>query len=423
MKILHLISTFPPLTETFVLREIRQLRKVGLDVIIGPLRPLHRTPPAIGFEDLNSLVRGAGWFSVDMLKALLFFSLRKPHQLVECLKIALRSLDHPQHFAKMLYVLLSSMRLAYCSRNEGIEFVRADFLHTQALAARFLKSLLGVPYGITVYTVVGHYKRTVLEEIVNGAAVLIADTLQTREFLLSIGAPQDRVHLIRNGVSMDEFPMRYGQSADSPPIILAAGSLIPKKGFHVLLSACAVLRERGTPFRCVLIGDGCERARLGSQKKALGLDDCVEMLGYLSLAELREWYYRATLFVMPSVISPTGETDGLPTVIIEALACGLPVIGTHTAGIPEVIQHGVNGILVPADAPKPLADGIQMLLDRPDLRQKFGTEGRRLVERDFCLERKVEALCDLFVGDLMSTTVRPRVGESIADTAQWSRIR
>jgi colanic acid/amylovoran biosynthesis glycosyltransferase len=400
--ILHLISTFPPLTETFVLREIRRLRKIGLNVIIGQLRPLHRTPPAKGFEDLSPLVNGAGWFSLEMLKSLVFFSLRKPRQLAECLRIVLHSFGQPQHFVKMLYVLLSSMRLGYSLRNVPIEFVRADFLHTQALAARFLKSLLGLPYAITAYTVVAYYKRTVLEEIVNGAAFLIADTQQAREFLLSMGVPPERVHLIRNGVSIDEFPLRYGRAVAVPPIILGVGSLIPKKGFHVLLSACAVLRERGIPFRCALIGDGYERERLGNLKKTLGLDGSIEMLGYLSLAELRDWYYRADIFVMPSVVSPSGETDGLPTVVIEALASGLPVVATDTAGIPEIIQDGVNGILAPANAPEPLADGIQMLLKRRDLREEFSSKGRRLVENEFSLDRKVEALHDLILKHIAS---------------------
>lgn len=402
MTILHLISTFPPLTETFVLREIRQLRKTGLNVIIGQLRPLHRTPPAKGFEDLSPLVNGAGWFSLEMLKSLAFFTLRKPRQLAECLRIVLGSFGQPQHFAKMLYVLLSSMRLGYSLRNFPIEFVRADFLHTQALAARFLKSLLGVPYGITAYTVVVYYKLAILEEITREAAFLVADTWQTKRFLLSMGVSPKMIHLIRNGVSPEEFPARNGLAAAGSAVILAVGSLIPKKGFDVLLRACAILHARGIQFRCVIIGDGSERQKLDNLKTSLGLDGCVEMLGYRTLAELRDWYYRATMLVMPSVVSSTGESDGLPTVVIEALASGLPVVGTETAAIPEIIQDGVNGFLVKTNAPEPLADQVQVLLERPDLREKFGCEGRRRVEQDFNLDRKVETLRDLIVGHMAS---------------------
>src|SRR5260370_36949886 len=106
----------------------------------------------------------------------------------------------------MLYVLLSSMRLGYSLRSVPIEFVRVDFLHTQALGARFLKSLLGVPYGITAYTVVVYYKLAIIEEIIREAAFLVADTWQTKGFLLSMGVSPNKVHLIRNGVSPEEFP-------------------------------------------------------------------------------------------------------------------------------------------------------------------------------------------------------------------------
>jgi glycosyltransferase involved in cell wall biosynthesis len=309
------------------------------------------------------------------------------------------------------------MRLAYSLRNVQIKFVRADFLHTEALAARFIKSLLGVQYGITVYTVAVYFERTVIEEIVKNASFLIADTHQTRAFLLAMEVPPARVHLIRNGVSLDEFPLRSGQETAVVPVILAVGTLIPKKGFHVLLSACAILRERWVDFRCVIIGDGEERERLTSLKKALGLDDSVEMLGYLSLAELRDWYYRATVLAMPSVVSRIGETDGLPTVVIESLASGLPVVAADTAGIPEVIRNGVNGLLVPAEASEPLADAIQMLLERRDLREKFSYEGRGLVKREFSLDRKVEILRDLIVSQVPSKGLSD-VNEPFAETAR-----
>lgn len=406
MTILHLISTFPPLTETFILREIRQLRKTGLNVVIGELRPLHRNRAAEGFEDLNPIVSRARWFSLDLLRGLVFFVFRAPGKVLECLRLVLNSSNGPRYIVKMIYILLSSMRLAYRFRHEDIGLVRADFLHSQALAARFLMSLLGRPYVLAVYTVFVHYPQKVIEEIVGKASFLVADTCQVKEFLEGMGVASERIHLIRNGVSVSEFPRRSRQANHGIPIILGVGSLYPKKGFHILLAACALLDKNRVQFRCVIVGDGYERPRLTEQRKALGLDGSVEMLGYLSLAELRDWYYRATVFVMPSVISPIGETDGLPTVVIEALSSGLPVVGTDTGGIPEVIQDGVTGYLVPTNAPKQLADGIQVLLERPDLREKFGCEGRRLVEREFNLDRKIEALHELFVGHATSRLTR-----------------
>jgi len=307
--------------------------------------------------------------------------------------------------AKMIYVLLSSIRLAYRFRGGEIGLVRADFLHTEALAARFLKTLLGLPYALTVYTVFTHYPLKVIDELVREASFLVADTIQTQEFLEAMDIPAERIHLIRNGVSLGEFPRRQGHEISGLPIILGVGSLYPKKGFHVLLSACGLLRQRGIEFRCVIIGDGYERKRLDDLIEVLGLSDSVEMVGYVSMSELRRWYYRAAIFAVPSLVTLEGQTDGIPTVVIEAMASGLPVVGAETAGIPEVIRDGVNGFLVPASTPEPMADRIQTLLEREDLRESFGSEGRRLMEREFNLERKVEALHELILGQATSRSV------------------
>jgi len=398
LKILHLVSTFPPLTHTFVLREISLLRKSGLDVVIGELRPLHRNRPAEGFEDLNPFVDRARWFSLDMLSGLVFFAIRSPGQVFECLRIVLNSVSRPRYLIKIMFVLLSSIRLAYRFRKTGVALIRADFLHTEALAARFLGILLGRPYALIVYTVFTHYPTKVIFELVQAASFLIADTVQVKNFLEGMGIPPERIHLIRNGVSMSEFPERSKNVAPGVPVILGAGSLITKKGFHVLLAACAILRQRGVDFRCVIIGDGYERKRLTDLVAALGLGGTVEMPGYVSLAELRDWYYRAKVFVMPSIVSPEGETDGLPTVVVEALASGLPVVGTETASIPEAIHDGLNGFVVPAEAPAPLADRIRLLLEREGLREELGSRGREFVEREFCLERKIEAMSKLILG-------------------------
>jgi len=410
VKVLHLVSTFPPLTHTFVLREISLLRKTGLEIAIGELRPLHRNRAAEGFEELNPFVIRASWFSLDMVRGLAFFILRSPSRVLKCLRVVLGAFSRLQYLTRVIYILLSSIRLAYRFRSAGIGLVQADFLHTEALAARFIKILLGLPYALTVYTVFAHYPQKVVDGLVQEALFLVADTMQVKKLLEAMGVPPQRIHLVRNGVNMDEFPQRRGHEISAPPIILGVGSLYAKKGFHVLLSACALLRQHGIEFRCVIIGDGYERKRLEGLIRELGLAGSVELLGYLSLSELREWYYRATVLAMPSVVSPEGETDGLPTVVIEALASGLPVVGTETAGIPEAIRDGLNGFLVPADAPEPLADRIQTLLERQDLRESFASQGRRLIEQGFNLERKVERLRDLIRAHTTQTHLSCLIG-------------
>jgi colanic acid/amylovoran biosynthesis glycosyltransferase len=400
--ILHLISAFPPLSQTFVLREIQQLRSQGWNTVIGPLRPLHRTPRARGFEDLESCTIPVQWISFDLLAGLLFFLLSRPRECWRCLRIISASPGQPVGFLKMLYTLMSAMRVAWRVRNANVELVRAHFLHTEALAARFIGLLLGIPYSVTVYTVFVELPEMVIRNIVSHAAFLVADTHQTERFLMSFGIEPDRIHVAHNSVSMEEFPLRTPEKATDPPIVLGVGRLDPKKGFDVLISACSILRERGVQFRCVIVGEGAEREKLLSMRARLKLENYVEMAGELSFAEVKPWYYRAAVFAMPSVVTPEGQTDGLPTVVIEAMASGLPIVGSSVAGIPEAVQEGVNGFLVPANEPEQLADRLQILLGEENLRERFGGESRRIAGAQFSLGKKASVLSQLIRAHLNS---------------------
>jgi len=179
--LLHLMSAFPPLSEVFVLREIRQLRDHGWKIIIGPLRPLHKTPSAEGFEDLVPFVCQVTWLSWSMLEAALFFLVSRPFRVLKCLKLILKSVSRLGYVPKMTYILFSAMGLAYRYRNSRVGLVRAHFLHTEALGARFVSELLNIPYSVTTYTVFVQYARPVIEDIVRHATFLVADTKQASE--------------------------------------------------------------------------------------------------------------------------------------------------------------------------------------------------------------------------------------------------
>lgn len=390
------MSAFPPHSETFVMREIRELRKQGWDTRIGPLRPLQRTPAAVGFEDLEPIVSKAEWFSLDLLLGLLHFGFSHPGRLFACVRIITPALGRPVDVLKLFYILLASVRLAYRFKNAKVMLIRAHFLHSEAVAARFVSVLLQTPYSVTVYTTYVLFPRPIIEEVLKNALFLVADTAQAIQFLESFGLDVARIHTVYNSVSIEDFPLRGPQAGGRPHLILAVGRLHPKKGYHILIRACALLKGRGLPFSTVIIGEGPERQRLVQLLHELGLDGCVALLGKLSFEEIRPWYYRAAFFVMPSVVTSEGDTDGLPTVVIEAMASGLPVIGTRTGAISEAVLDGKTGFIVLAGDVDQLAEQMQRLLEDADLGIQFGAEGRRLAECKFDLRRKVELLSNLF---------------------------
>jgi len=397
VTVLHLVSASAAYSSTFVLREVRQLRHLGLETVIGQLRPVFGDMSTTGFEELAAIVVKPRWLSLELIAGIVYYARKQPRRLWRYLVLIVRSGRQVNNAIKMLYVLLASMTLAYKSRGSQIGHARAHFLHTEALAAYFVSGFLHVPYSITVHTISVHYPPTVIREVVGGASFVVADTHQVYEFLQVLGGPCGRLRLIRNGVPLDELTFRDGRVASDPPIVLAAGYLCPKKGFDVLLKACSILSQRGVRFRCVLVGDGKERKNLAKLRNELGLENEVEMPGNLCIDDLRNWYYHATIFVMPSVALSDASTDGLPTVVIEALACGTPVIGTNTAAIPEVVLDGRTGLLVPAGAPDAIADRIQLLLSQDRLRRSLAHEGRGLIEQEFDLRRNSESLAGLIL--------------------------
>jgi len=180
-------------------------------------------------------------------------------------------------------------------------------------------------------------------------------------------------------------------------MVVAVGRLIPKKGFADLIRACGLLAERGKSFQCEIIGDGPLQIEFGAQIKELNLQDRVALPGAKPQREVRQRLAVANIFVMPSVVDPEGGMDNLPTVIMEAMATGLPVISTVIGGIPEMVVENETGFLVqPGDAVA-LADAIGKVIDHRLLAQRLGQVGYERTQEFFSIEKNVRELCALLL--------------------------
>ena len=185
-------------------------------------------------------------------------------------------------------------------------------------------------------------------------------------------------------------------------MILAVGSLLHLKGFHILISACAELDKMGVCFLCKIIGEGVERGNLETKIENLQMTDKVQLPGYRTIDELFEEYTNASVFVMPSVPSSIG-TDGLPTVIIEAMAAGLPVVATRHAGIPDLVIDGETGLLVNPGDISSLADAIKEMISNKELYSKFAVQGRQKVENEFDLKKNNKIRIELIEAAVSAT--------------------
>ena len=197
-----------------------------------------------------------------------------------------------------------------------------------------------------------------------------------------------------NGIDLDQF--RPGPaSTEAVPLILGVGRLVEKKGFDDLIAATAALLDAGARFRCVIIGEGEERGRLQGMIAELGIAG-IDLVGARPQEEVRAYLARASMLVLPCRIAADGNRDALPTVLLEALACGVPVISTPVGGIGEIVDGGRAGRLVPADDRVALGQAISDLLGDQLAREDLGREGRRRAESCFDLHQNVARLIRCF---------------------------
>ncbi len=199
--------------------------------------------------------------------------------------------------------------------------------------------------------------------------------------------PSGKINLIYHGIDLDMFNARPAAAVAQalPPLILSVGRLVPKKGLNDLIAACALLKAAGVAFRCRIIGEGPLRNALQEQINAAGLEAAVTLEGAMTHASLIALYATADIFALAPRIADDGDRDGIPNVIAEAMAIGLPVVSTDVSGIPELVRNLETGLLVPPRNPAALAQAMEQLLRERPLALRLAAQGRALLERDFDL--------------------------------------
>jgi glycosyltransferase involved in cell wall biosynthesis len=235
-----------------------------------------------------------------------------------------------------------------------------------------------------------------LDKLVDRARVVVTETDYAARFLRErFPHCADRVHRIYNGLDLAEFGR--ADFSSTPPLIIGVGRLIPKKGFGDLIRACALLVERGKAFRCEIIGEGPLKDELRRQIDELCLGNNVELIGAKAQTQLRRRLAAANVFVLPSVIDPDGGMDNLPTVIMEAMATGLPVVSTNIGGIPEMVVENETGFLVQPGDVAAMADAIEKAINDSSSAARLGESGYERALTLFSIEKNVRELCALLV--------------------------
>lgn len=409
-RIGYVLKRFPRLSETFILNEILELERQGVEVEIFSLL----RPPEEPSHDLLGCLHARVTY-LPRGKALNFWTVEtrrinqaneKTH-LSEQLSTEARGLDDlfpGKNSEEICQIHLKATSLAMLASTKGLQHLHAHFMSDPATVAMLASRLTRIPFSFTAHArdIFHTYVDPEIDDSVRCRKIAEAEFVTTvsdynRRHLIKLAGPvsAEKIHLLYNGIDLERF-----QPADCPspqPVFLAVGRLVEKKGFRDLIDACGILARSGRDFRCLIVGEGPDRGELEARLTAAGLKHRVSLLGAMSQVEVINLMGQVLALVLPCVVSKSGDRDGLPTVLLEALAKGLPAISTFVAGIPEIIDNGRSGLLVPSERPEALASAMTRLLSEPELRTRVSRSGRAKAERCFNLSSNVSRLKRLFL--------------------------
>ncbi len=378
MKVAHLVNQYPRVSHSFIRREILALEAMGVEVERISIRPCNAPLPdeADRVESQRTtaiLARGAG----SLLRSTFGTLFSAPARFFAALQAAFRlGLRSDRGVGRHLAYLAEACALKSMLAERGVEHVHAHFGTNSAAVAMLCRMLGGPPFSFTVHGPEEFDKPEFLglSEKISRAAFVVAVSDFGRSQLMRWCpfAEWPKIHVVRCGV--DERFLKGGNPGPTGDAIVCVGRLCEQKGQGLLIEAAARLAGEGASFRLILVGDGPMRKELEALVSERGLEGRVEITGYVDAGEVRRRILSARALALPSF------AEGLPVVIMEALALGRPVVSTYVAGIPELVEPGVSGWLVPAGSVERLVDALREVLAASDVRlEGMGRAGARKV--------------------------------------------
>jgi len=401
----YVMSRFPKLTETFVLDEILELERAGVCVEVFPI---WREPAALVHEAARPVVERAHFTPLldlailrDNLRALW----RSPGVYLGTLgTLLVANRSSLRYGLGALVSFPKAVSFARRMRELGVEHVHAHFASHPAAVAFVIGRLAGLPWSFTAHGSDLHREQAMLPEKVAEARFVVAISDYNRDFILDHVGPaqRDKIRVIHCGVDLEALKPAASLEIDAaktgagPLEILCVGTLHEVKGQRYLLEACAGLSARGFDWRCHLVGDGPDRAMLEALAARLGIADRVVFHGACERAAVHALFASVDVSVAPSVPTADGRREGIPVVLMEAAAWGLPLVASRLSGIPEIVRDDETGLLAaPRDAAG-LEAALARLASEPKTRQRLGSAARRRVEEDFQLSHNVARLMHEF---------------------------
>lgn len=400
----YVLKRYPRYSETFVVNEILAHEAAGLAIDIFALRP----PCDTHFQTAIAQVRAHVTYirkpiqgrsspslnSVAPTAASYFWA-----ELQEASRVI------PTFWSKLAIATGESASTVYQAAwlarevvTRGITHLHAHFGTVATSVARLAAHFANVPYTFTAHAKDIFHESVdpadLQRKLSDAAAVVTVSDYNQHYLQQTYSLPPHQIRRIYNGLNLTQ--LQFVAPRQRPRTILSVGRLVEKKGLPILLDACALLKHQGCDVRCDIVGTGPQDASLRHHIERLNLQAQVQLVGPRPQPEVFERMQQAAVFVAPYIVGNDGNRDGLPTVLLEAMALGTPCVATDVTGIPEVVRHEQTGLLVPQRDAAQLAIALQRLLDQPTLGMQLATQARHLIETDFDIARNAAALRQLF---------------------------
>ena len=377
-RIAYVVKRYPRFSETFVVNEILAHEAAGIEIDIFALRPptdthfqesIANVQAPVCYLPYSGVRANAFWDSIRRLAGLRPTAIRE---------LELSDLVQGSE-------VYQAIRLACDVIERGIDHLHAHFATSATTVAMLASRLAGVPYSFTAHAKDIFHKSVddaeLERKIACAAAVVTVSDFNLCYLRDRFAGQANRIHRVYNGLDLSHFAFHV--PVERTPTIIAVGRLVEKKGFADLIDACAILNRNGRQFQCEIIGTGELEQQLQTQIDALALGPVVKLAGPRPRCRVISALQSAAMFVAPCVEAADGNRDGLPTVLLEAMALGTPCISTSVTGIPEIVRNDNTGLLLSPNQPGELANAMERLLADETLGGRLAGNARELIENEF----------------------------------------
>jgi len=399
-----ILKGYPRISETFISNEILLLEKLGFAVHLFSMRNPREN---FSHDSIKKIRAKVDYLPETLIKPLprllyhnLFLAIKKPGLYSEALKIAYRRFLRTHKSATIKHLLQAGYLAHRFLPASGVTHLHAHFAHSPTSVTMFASHLTGLPYSFTAHAVDIYTSNPAqLREKIQQARFVITCTEYNRNHLstLSDGAATP-IHRIYHGIDTGLFSgnCEDTQNPVEPYRILTVARFTAKKGLPTVLKALKQLSDRKIPLTYTLIGDGDEREKILALIKTLGLTSVTRWLGTQPHHVVLEHYQKADLFVLGCEVASNGDRDGIPNVLLESMAMGVPVVVTDISAIPELVEDGKTGLLVPPGHPRKLAEAMLRLLTDMQLRNRITVAARQRVATDFDNRQLIRDLVEVY---------------------------